>query len=254
MTERPPVNVVNIATGICFVALGVLLMLHRAGTFELRQIIELWPLALVLLGSALVWQATRGGEAPSGSGGAIAALIWLGILGMLFSYTIERRERIEAAAGDGRVNVFALMGGDRRLDQTGPFEGGYITTVMGGTQLDLSRMVIPDGQTATLDLFTVFGGTELRVPAGWRIEFDTTTIAGGISDERAPVRGRDAAEPAAGPDAAAGGEAGGDAGDETGSTPDGEAATATFETARTDRAPHLVITGTVVLGGVTIRN
>jgi hypothetical protein len=110
MTEQTrPVNVVNIATGICFVVLGVLLLLHRAGAIEVEQIIGLWPLALVVLGAAVVWQASRGGEGSSGAAACAGWLVWVAVLGLLFSHVFDRRTEAEAAALDGRMNVFAVI-------------------------------------------------------------------------------------------------------------------------------------------------
>jgi hypothetical protein len=231
MTERPPVNVVNVAAGLCFVALGILLLLHRQGYMELRQILDLWPVALVVLGGALAWQATRGGDTRGNSGGAIAALVWLGLIGLLFGYTADRTRRAEAEVGPGRVAAVAIMGGQQQFDRTGPLESGLVTTVMGGARLDLRQMTIAPGEHAVLDIFTVFGGTEIHVPPEWHVETNMMTVMGGVSDERldwsdtgssqVPAQPADSDQP--------------------------------VQIASTER-PKLVITGTIVMGGLKLLN
>src|SRR5690606_5596732 len=69
MGTRPPgINIVNAAVGACFIALGVLLLLEGNGVVQMEQIVRLWPIGLVVLGAAAVWQASRGGDAMPRSG------------------------------------------------------------------------------------------------------------------------------------------------------------------------------------------
>lgn len=249
MTERPPVNIVTAAAGLCFVALGILLLLQRAGHVELRQILDLWPVALVVLGGALAWQATRGGQVQGNSGGAIAALFWLGLLGLLFGYTADRTQRSELQREPGRVSAVAIMGGQKQFDRTGPLYGGMVTTVMGGAVLDLRQMEIGRGEEAVLDLFTVFGGTEIRVPREWTVELAATTVMGGVDDARS---GDDWVEPESTEDASATGEM-----PPTGEVPvtDEIGSTSQVEpVAASSARPRLVITGTIVMGGLKILN
>ena len=95
------------------------------------------------------------------------------------------------------------MGGQKQFDRTGPLYGGMVTTVMGGAVLDLRQMEIGRGEEAVLDLFTVFGGTEIRVPREWTVELAATTVMGGVDDARS---GDDWVEPESTEDASATGE------------------------------------------------
>jgi hypothetical protein len=235
------VNVVQAASGLCFVALGVLLLLERAGTVEMRQIVELWPLVLVIVGAAVVWQASRGGSA-SGIGGSAGGLIWIVVIGALVSHAYDRRTAADAAAGAGGMNAFALMGGDRRTAEEGPFTGGAITTVLGGAHLDLRRATLEPGQTAILDVFTALGGAEIFVPPTWRVDVETTAVAGGVNVRRPspdrPGSSEDADE---------------DDEDAASGAPEGTVASSSEATIPDALRPRLVVTGMVVMGGVTIR-
>lgn len=234
MTVETRANLVNVAVGLCFVALGILLLLQGGGLIEMRELIRLWPVALILVGGAMAWQASQGGPAPHRS--SVGGLIWLLILGMVFAHTFDRRAKAEATSGEGQVNMFAVMGGDRKPGVDGAFTGGQITTVMGGANLDLRRSTIAPGEPAVVDLFTVMGGVEIRVPREWRVDVQTMTIMGAVKDER----GRREPTPR---------EA--DAGSEN--RPPTDAAGAPGAVAPVTDAPHLVLKGTVVMGGVTIK-
>lgn len=214
------INVVSIATGVCCVAFGVLLLMQRAGTIEMRQIVELWPLVLVVVGGAVVWQASRGGD-MRGSGACAGWLAWVVVLGLVFSHAYDRRSAATAAGNAGAINTFAVMSGDRRAPVDGAFSGGTVTTVLGGTHLDLTRASLAPGETAVVDVFTALGGTEIRIPPHWRVDIQTTTVAGGVTDQRAR---------------------GGDTRDDDGAT-----------TASAADQPRLVIQGVVFMAGVTIK-
>lgn len=225
------VNVVNIATGICFVAFGVLLLLQRAGTLEMRQIVELWPLVLVVVGGAVVWQASHGGD-MRGSGACAGWLFWVVVLGLVFSHAYDRRAAATASGANGGLNTFVVMSGGRQAPSEGAFSGGTVTTVLGGTHLDLTRAMLAPGDTAVVDIFTALGGTEIRVPAHWRVDIQTTTVAGGVTDQR----GRGQAEDRPGDEAPAAASSAGSPAELTAAP-----------------QPRLIIQGMVMMGGVTIK-
>lgn len=236
MTEPTrPINVVNIATGICFVVLGVLLLMQRAGAIEVQQIVELWPLALVVLGGAVVWQASRGGDASVGAAACAGWLVWVALLGLLFSHVYDRRAEADAAAVDGRMSVFAVMSGDDRPAQPGAFTGATVTTLLGGAKIDLTAASLAPGDTAVIDLLTVLGGVDITVPRDWRVDVEATTVAAGVKDERSGVETPRVDQPPSPPAGVAG-------------------ATGAIEAPAAGLpVPRLVIKGVVVFGGVKVK-
>lgn len=223
MSTESRVNVVNAAVGLCFVALGVLLLLEAGGVMSMREIIRLWPVALIIVGGAVAVQAFVGGSERCR--GSIGGLVWLVLLGVLFSHVYDRRA--SGATEAGGVELFAVFSGARQAPANSPFTGGRLTSVFGGSHLDLRQALLVPGQTAVVDVFTVFGGTEIRVPEGWRVELQTTAIMGGVNDER-PRR---------------------NAVQTTAAAPPG----GTTAAAETASAPRIVIRGTVIMGGVTVK-
>jgi predicted membrane protein len=72
------------------------------------------------------------------------------------------------------------------------FKGGSITAVFGGIELDLRDTKI-DG-SAEMNVLTVFGGTDIKVPEGWNVKVTGLPLFGGwedktkkITDKKAPV-------------------------------------------------------------------
>jgi len=224
-------NFVNAATGICLVALGVLLLLQKAGMVELQQILQLWPVALILLGGAVVWQASRGGGAPAYV--PIGGLVWLVILGLLFNYAYERRAAVKDLPVAGRLERFTMMGRDERTYDMERFDGARLTTIMGKIDLDLRKATLPPGESVVVDVFTLMGGVDVRVPPGWRVETDVTSIMAAVKDERR--RGEGAQE--------------GDQPPSSGATD----ANVGPPAAPGAEAPRIVLTGTVMMGNVTIK-
>ena len=101
---------------------------------------------------------------------------------VLQSHATEDTEEIDL------VNIF---GGYKLLSAADPFFGGKVTTLFGGTLIDLRRAV-PAPTGIYLDILVVFGGLSLVVPPGWRVVFDGTVTAGRIEDLTRPVSDPDA--------------------------------------------------------------
>ena len=213
----PPVVV-----GVGFVLFGTALLLDQLGLVEIARSIRYWPILLVLFGLSLVTQVFSSGDAPAErprnhhAGG----LIWLIVLGFVFSGAASRH-RTERVDPSDRTSLFAVMGSDERASVATEFRGGEMTSIMGGTDLDLRHATIPAGGEAVLTVVAVMGGAVVRVPRDWAVDVQVTPFLGGVKDER------------------------------------GRASMADSQTdapqAGTSR-PHLVLRGSVVMGGLVIKS
>ena len=83
-----------------------------------------------------------------------------------------------------RVSLFALMSGDRRTSLGEHFRGGEMTSIMGGTQLDLRQATLAPGEEAVIDVFTLMGGAVVHAPKDWIVDVQATSVMGGIKDQR----------------------------------------------------------------------
>ena len=61
------------------------------------------------------------------------------------------------------------------------FKGGEINSVFGGTNLDLRKTTLPEGDTI-LEVNAVFGGVVITVPQDWLIEIKVDAVFGGVND------------------------------------------------------------------------
>jgi predicted membrane protein len=86
----------------------------------------------------------------------------------------------EPVESSGQVNLFNVMGGGEYRVRTKDFRGGYVTALLGGFQLDLTEADIAESE-ATLDVTTILGGGEIRVPERWAVVVRGSTFAGGYS-------------------------------------------------------------------------
>ncbi len=73
------------------------------------------------------------------------------------------------------------MGGGERVVRSQDFSGGEVTAIMGGFEIDL-RAAGMKGDTATVEVFTVFGGVEFKVPPDWNVVANGTPILGMFTD------------------------------------------------------------------------
>src|SRR5262249_43500032 len=163
--------------GVILVGVGTLLLLRNLGLFwiSFRQV---WPVVLVLFGLYIMWRARGprpwdtdradgiGQRAHDGAMAGVAA-------------TRDLQETPPPSSGD-RLSEFAMFGGGDRMIRSQAFRGGTITAIMGGFDIDM-RDAQMAGDAATIDVFVVMGGIDLKVPESWTIVIDVTPFMGGAN-------------------------------------------------------------------------
>lgn len=192
--------------GLVIITLGVLFTLDNLDLIESGEILRWWPVALIVAGLAKVF----GLGTPTRPGfGAIISLVgawWLlHNLGMVdfepwdfwpvflivIGVAIVMRAtgvgaRSPDARSDARISAFAFMSGSEQKISSQDFQGGDVTAIMGGHDIDL-RQARPAGGTCVLDLFVWWGGVDIYVPDDWKVSVDGLAVMGAIEDStRAP--------------------------------------------------------------------
>lgn len=81
------------------------------------------------------------------------------------------------------LNEVSVFNSIHRVIISDNFRGGNITTIFGGTKLDLSQAKLAPGENV-LELTTLFGGANIRVPQNWKVILNVTSIFGGFDDKR----------------------------------------------------------------------
>ena len=244
----------NVVVGLGLALVGVAMLLDRVGVIAAREILTFWPVLLILFGAAVCWQALQGAD-PNGKRprpivgpGLVLMLVIASILG---SEAWERRDRFERRAStEDAPSLFALMGEAHSVSHSTAFRGGDLTSVMGGSRLDLRDARIAPGGEATIDVFGLMGEVEILVPEDWVVDVRTTPIMGGVKDSRpfrrfsdedddVGIRSDDGQAPAGAPLA---------------ETPAKETATPVEAPVETAAAPRLVVRGFIMMGALKIRS
>lgn len=141
--------------GFLFALAGTWLLLEHTALVRIR-FVDVWPLLVVFFGVYLVWQGVAGPR---------------------------RRQLVDANA---TVSAMAILGGVTHGNNSRAFKGGDLTAVMGGCEIDLRQASI-DGE-ATIDVFAVWGGIEIRVPEDWTVVSRVASVMAGFSDSTRPTQ------------------------------------------------------------------
>jgi predicted membrane protein len=88
----------------------------------------------------------------------------------------------EGYSSEDFIDTTAIFGGVHKKIVSKNFQGGDITTVMGGTELDLTQADFK-GQVK-LDVTQIMGGTKIIVPAHWEVRSEVTAVFAGFEDKR----------------------------------------------------------------------
>jgi predicted membrane protein len=151
-------------TAGALIVVGALLTLQNLGVFHL-QLRDWWPVLLILGGISVVTRGFRfrGDRDPARS------------------FHGGRDERLEHGS---RIEASAVLSGIVLRNDSQDFQGGDITAVMGGVELDLRQAAIVTD--AVLHLSVVMGGIEIKVPREWSVLLGGMPILGGIEDKTVP--------------------------------------------------------------------
>jgi predicted membrane protein len=221
----------RILVGIGLILFGVGIMLDRLGVWDFGDIFSTWwPLILIavaaiqlmtrsvppliagaigLIGLALL--SWRVGLLPTNPLSFLFPLILIAIGIAIISNRIFASSRsdvtsnippinrnimgavLPGATSEDRVDLFTAFGGIETVNRSERFQGGNITAMFGGIELNLREATL-DPQGATMDVFAAFGGGEIRVPETWRVHVTGLPIFGGWEnktklpiDSNAPV-------------------------------------------------------------------
>ena len=198
----------QVVFGLMIVFVGILFTLDNLGVLEARDYLQYWPIGLVAVGLLKLWQATRDGH--GWFGGLIFVVIgtWM-LIERIVYFTINARElmplilvflggymvwrgfggqrRERETDGLASFSALAIMGGVARRSNSQAFQGADLTAVMGGCEIDLRQASIAAGTEAVIEVFTFWGGIDIKVPDDWTVVTRAIPLMGGVDDKtRAP--------------------------------------------------------------------
>lgn len=128
--------------------------------FDFWDIFDFWPLVFIIIGLSLIFRRGRLGD-------------W-------------KEKKTEYGDSADHVDETAFFGGSDRVITSQDFKGGKVTSIFGGSDINLVNADLAVG-TNVLDVFVLFGGTDIIVPSDMNVRVEVTAIFGGFSDERKVV-------------------------------------------------------------------
>ncbi|MCC6237141.1 MAG: hypothetical protein IT299_06160 [Dehalococcoidia bacterium] len=185
--------------GVLLIGLGAVLLLEQTGTLEAGRVIgDWWPMVIIVLGAGQLLEQRRLNIGPLiviGVGVLLLlnqldvvdydlwALTWpvLLILGGL-ALVFRRAGKLPPGRPDEVVSASAFFSGNDVVSTSAHFRGASLTAMFGGVSLDLRQAQLsPEG--ASVSMMAAFGGVELIVPRGWRVQATSTPIFGGFENK-----------------------------------------------------------------------
>jgi predicted membrane protein len=173
--------------GFILVAIGSVFLL-RAFHFVWFRGKDLWPVVFLFVGGFLVWQALTHRRSSAGIDGGKSP----------GEAVLDNARDGLAPSRDGKMelgsvlNEFAFMGGGDRVVRAQDFRGGDVTAIMGGFGIDLRGAAIA-GDSATINIFTLWGGVDLKVPEDWNVAVVGVPLLGVFTNSSHALRQGDPA-------------------------------------------------------------
>lgn len=193
----------RLVVGLFIAAAGTLLIADRFDLFDVRPLWQLWPLILIGVGLAKLFQPHHG---RTGAlvliflGGFFLlrnldliyldlgdlvpfALVLVGLTLVVTSLARRGRPRGGAVDSSAEVHTFAMLGGSHVVSNSPEFRGGTATAILGACEIDLRQAAIAGDGEAVLDTFAFWGGVDVIVPDGWSVVLRGTSLLGGFEDK-----------------------------------------------------------------------
>ena len=138
---------------ILVIAIGNVLQLNALGLLDVNIWQLVWPIIIIVVGLSILVN-----RVASGQGGAA-----------------KRTSKEE------RDDVTAILSGSEQHNHSDDFKASKVVAVLGGVAYDLLKATIK--KEATIEVFSFWGGVELRVPESVEVRCSTLNILGGVEDK-----------------------------------------------------------------------
>ncbi|MEO8100363.1 MAG: DUF5668 domain-containing protein [Acidobacteriota bacterium] len=156
----------EVASGLIVGGLGVLFLLRNLGIIYGNVWGFIWPAFFIAIGLSLLFRNMYGPDWWTGGTSGAPASSGL---------------NADFSTAD-RLTVDAIFGGVNRKIVSQAFDGGRISVVFGGAEIDLRGAAMQKPEIV-IHADAVFGGVDLKVPDHWQVEVRGSGIFGGYDDK-----------------------------------------------------------------------
>jgi len=200
----------TLGIGIFIILLGLVFLLNQLNfiPYHVADVIFSWPMIIIAFGAynLLFTQSRTFGFILLIVGGFFllpeiidlpynfrrsfwpVLLILVGLF-IIFRSGLIRKQGEFNTPEDGNmdyideVNIFS---GSEKKIAIKNFRGGRLTSIFGGSEIDLTGSELAEGNNV-IEVFFMFGGSSFILPADWSVTNKVTSILGGFSEKGNPV-------------------------------------------------------------------
>lgn len=172
-------------SGIFWIVVGLLFLSGNVGVLRMA-FRNLWPIVLIGFGALMLWRSALMGanrqryrSNPSAGGPSNFQDA---------SASGGDEQRSTATSSNSMFSATAILGSVERRNNAQDFRGGSATAIMGHCEIDLRPAGITDPNEPVLEVFALWGGIEVRVPADWTVISQVDPILGGFEDKTQPPK------------------------------------------------------------------
>jgi predicted membrane protein len=197
----------RILLGGILIFLGGLFLLNTMDVldFKISRVIFSWPFVMLVIGMFVIVNTDKKflGGILSGIGALFliprifpqidydGSVILPLILIILGAYIILKKRKQDStpefstdssSVNKDKIDDVSIFGGGTKIISSKNFQGGNITAIFGGSEINLINCELADGDNV-LDVLCVFGGTTIILPKEWNVVINVTSILGGFSNK-----------------------------------------------------------------------
>jgi predicted membrane protein len=190
---------IKLVAGIFFTALGVLLTLDNLDIIDAGRVLRFWPVVLIVIGLINLNHAGRRGLSIVAIvlGSFLVATrahllrfsmfeLWpLLIVGVGLVIVLRA---LGVSAPDQRGSLWSVLNTRKVTIDPEKLNGSRIISFMGGSQIELTNTGEHEGPVV-VEVLAMWGGIEIRVPAGWEVIAEAVPVMGGIDIRTAGAPG-----------------------------------------------------------------
>ncbi|MCF8364969.1 MAG: cell wall-active antibiotics response protein [Bacteroidales bacterium] len=198
---------------VIIIAAGALLLLRSVGIlpWEVSRVLLSWQMLLIVIGVFNIFSSQHkvSGYILLGIGGFFMldkfyywdisfwqvfwpmVLIGVGVA-VLVNYQKNQRfgyhfnhdgMRDKGSDNDDYIDEVTIFSGTEKTITSQNFRGGKITSIFGGSEINLSQANLSPERNS-IEVVSIFGGSTLIVPPDWDVKVNVTAVFGGFSDKR----------------------------------------------------------------------
>jgi predicted membrane protein len=197
----------RVLLGGILIFLGGLFLLNTMNILDFRftHVVFSWPFIMLVIGLFVLVNTDKKflGGILSGigalfllprifpqidyDGGIIIPILFI----VLGTYIILKKRKLDSGSdffsdtskvNKDKIDDVSILGGGTKIISSNNFQGGNITAIFGGSEINLINCQLAEGDNI-LDVLCVFGGTTIILPKEWNVVINVTSVLGGFSNK-----------------------------------------------------------------------